>query len=204
MLINSAVSRSRRHLTHQGHVGVFPQRSPSLINTPCIRTIKCTSIWSQLPINRCSLICLIYKSESLKQPGLSRLVLHKESSQMFRPPLARARNIPMFKRPVKGLPRLKIKIKRSVDPKIDLYPSSHKELLKIHELVLQCLMLISFRALWIESQDIFQKYGWIILPSAVQVAPGNGVVCLQRSIIRTGSLTSAAPIDSHYWFLFLI
>lgn len=34
--------------------------------------------------------------------------------------LAGARNILMFERPLKDLPRLKIKIKSPVDPKIDL------------------------------------------------------------------------------------
>lgn len=61
----------------------------------------------------------------------------------------RCKKILMFERPLKDLPRLKIKIKRPVDPKNWFITHlSHNELLKIHEPVPQCLKLISFWALF--------------------------------------------------------
>lgn len=54
----------------------------------------------------------------------------------------------MFKRALKELPRLRIKIKSQLVLKLIYNPASCKGLLKIHEAVPGCLGLISFGALF--------------------------------------------------------
>ena len=85
-LINSAVSRSRRHLTHRGPCGSPPRALLQPDRYAVRRHKRAHSICSQRPINRCCLIRLVYVSETLNEPRLSRLVLHKESSWTLRPP----------------------------------------------------------------------------------------------------------------------
>lgn len=96
-----------------GCVEKLPWLSSCQINTPCITQAKFAC---KHPILRCCSKRHVFARSNLPRLGL--LVLHGKSGHPLRRP--GKEKFKCLKDPSKDLPRLKIKIKHRVDPKIDL------------------------------------------------------------------------------------